>query len=323
MATDPGAFDRLPHQLEHPSARTVLGQLQQPQQPQHHPRPNNGDAPQRQRGPGELALAAVAAAAASAEGVGFGGPSQLRMEAGTPPVKVESRMESRMEDVTPTSVGGIPAAPSPTPTSPASPPGGAPLTPTLGDSRMASVGPGGGSSVGSPGNAYKRASRRGAVKRFTCEYEGCEKVYSRFEHLQRHQLNREFLRLGEWCGNDAGGRKGPGWWFVLSSGPHANYDARTQTTPNKSTAATLPDATSSLYGTTCFRGTRSGTIRRTCRGTGTRASARRPSNRPAPRLPLWLLPNRRRHHRRPRRSVHISSIRHHRLRACRTTPGSF
>lgn len=38
---------------------------------------------------------------------------------------------------------------------------------------------------------YKRASRKGAPRRFTCSYPGCDKVYSRAEHLQRHQLNRE------------------------------------------------------------------------------------------------------------------------------------
>lgn len=38
---------------------------------------------------------------------------------------------------------------------------------------------------------YKRASRKGAPRRFACEYPGCDKLYSRAEHLQRHQLNRE------------------------------------------------------------------------------------------------------------------------------------
>ena len=28
------------------------------------------------------------------------------------------------------------------------------------------------------------------VKRFRCNYEGCGKVYSRAEHLERHTLNR-------------------------------------------------------------------------------------------------------------------------------------
>ncbi|KAJ0334259.1 hypothetical protein COL5a_000307 [Colletotrichum fioriniae] len=43
-----------------------------------------------------------------------------------------------------------------------------------------------------PGSAaanYKRASRRGAPRRFICEHPGCDKLYSRAEHLQRHQLN--------------------------------------------------------------------------------------------------------------------------------------
>ncbi|KAL7791423.1 fungal-specific transcription factor domain-containing protein [Trichoderma ceciliae] len=39
------------------------------------------------------------------------------------------------------------------------------------------------------GSAYKRASRKGAPRRFVCEHAGCEKIYSRAEHLQRHQLN--------------------------------------------------------------------------------------------------------------------------------------
>lgn len=43
---------------------------------------------------------------------------------------------------------------------------------------------------------YKRASRKGAPRRFPCEHPSCDKIYSRAEHLQRHQLNREtFPRL--------------------------------------------------------------------------------------------------------------------------------
>ncbi|KAK5993753.1 Zinc finger protein [Cladobotryum mycophilum] len=44
---------------------------------------------------------------------------------------------------------------------------------------------------------YKRASRKGAPRRFHCEHSGCDKIYSRAEHLQRHQLNhnpREIYR---------------------------------------------------------------------------------------------------------------------------------
>lgn len=43
----------------------------------------------------------------------------------------------------------------------------------------------------SPGHATKRKrkSRKGLEKRFTCEIDECGKVYSRAEHLQRHQLN--------------------------------------------------------------------------------------------------------------------------------------
>ncbi|KAJ2905305.1 zinc CHH2 type domain containing protein [Zalerion maritima] len=39
------------------------------------------------------------------------------------------------------------------------------------------------------GGVYKRASRKGAPRRFPCDYTGCDKIYSRAEHLQRHQLN--------------------------------------------------------------------------------------------------------------------------------------
>lgn len=38
---------------------------------------------------------------------------------------------------------------------------------------------------------YKRASRKGAPRKFICEQPGCDKIYSRAEHLQRHQLNRK------------------------------------------------------------------------------------------------------------------------------------
>ncbi|KAI8963149.1 fungal-specific transcription factor domain-containing protein [Daldinia sp. FL1419] len=39
------------------------------------------------------------------------------------------------------------------------------------------------------GGTYKRASRKGAPRRFSCDWPGCDKMYSRAEHLQRHQLN--------------------------------------------------------------------------------------------------------------------------------------
>ncbi|KAH8880589.1 hypothetical protein GQ53DRAFT_736748 [Thozetella sp. PMI_491] len=41
------------------------------------------------------------------------------------------------------------------------------------------------------GAGYKRASRKNAPRRFACEFPGCEKLYTRAEHLQRHQLNHE------------------------------------------------------------------------------------------------------------------------------------
>ncbi|KAK1974534.1 fungal-specific transcription factor domain-containing protein [Colletotrichum cereale] len=42
---------------------------------------------------------------------------------------------------------------------------------------------------GGAGPNYKRASRKGAPRRFVCGHPGCDKLYSRAEHLQRHQLN--------------------------------------------------------------------------------------------------------------------------------------
>lgn len=44
--------------------------------------------------------------------------------------------------------------------------------------------------TGTAASGYKRASRKGAPRRFVCDHAGCDKIYSRAEHLQRHQLNR-------------------------------------------------------------------------------------------------------------------------------------
>lgn len=49
------------------------------------------------------------------------------------------------------------------------------------------------SSANGNGLGYKRASRKGAPRKFMCEHPGCDKIYSRAEHLQRHQLNRKTL----------------------------------------------------------------------------------------------------------------------------------
>ncbi|KAI1407214.1 hypothetical protein F5Y13DRAFT_175465 [Hypoxylon sp. FL1857] len=57
-------------------------------------------------------------------------------------------------------------------------------------SQQQSPGGGNGGGGGSPG-AYKRASRKGAPRRFSCDWPGCDKIYSRAEHLQRHQLNHD------------------------------------------------------------------------------------------------------------------------------------
>ncbi|KXJ93564.1 fungal-specific transcription factor domain-domain-containing protein [Microdochium bolleyi] len=45
------------------------------------------------------------------------------------------------------------------------------------------------SSLSSTIAGYKRASRKNAPRRFACDWPGCDKVYSRSEHLQRHILN--------------------------------------------------------------------------------------------------------------------------------------
>jgi hypothetical protein len=66
---------------------------------------------------------------------------------------------------------------------------------------------------------YKRASRKGAPRRFACEYPDCDKIYSRAEHLQRHQLNRTIARH---------------FWTPLSRADGL------QMPPRRSTAATLP-----------------------------------------------------------------------------------
>lgn len=47
------------------------------------------------------------------------------------------------------------------------------------------------STHGSTEKKSKRRHRGGNGKRFRCGHEDCGKTYSRAEHLQRHQLNRE------------------------------------------------------------------------------------------------------------------------------------
>lgn len=44
---------------------------------------------------------------------------------------------------------------------------------------------------GQQGQKRKRTSRKGLPLRFSCEHPGCEKAYSRAEHLHRHALNHE------------------------------------------------------------------------------------------------------------------------------------
>ncbi|TPX08248.1 uncharacterized protein E0L32_001856 [Thyridium curvatum] len=55
-------------------------------------------------------------------------------------------------------------------------------------------------------SAYKRASRKNAARKFHCEYPGCDKIYSRAEHLQRHQLNHSPKQIYE-CEVESCGQK--------------------------------------------------------------------------------------------------------------------
>lgn len=57
----------------------------------------------------------------------------------------------------------------------------------------------GSGSSSNTGSGYKRASRKGAPRRFVCDHAGCEKIYSRAEHLQRHQLNRKLNWINDCC----------------------------------------------------------------------------------------------------------------------------
>jgi hypothetical protein len=45
--------------------------------------------------------------------------------------------------------------------------------------------------AGSSQNRQRRPrSRRDRDRKFTCDFKGCDKTYTRAEHLTRHQLNR-------------------------------------------------------------------------------------------------------------------------------------
>ncbi|KAI8625582.1 zinc finger protein zas1 [Xylariaceae sp. FL1651] len=59
-------------------------------------------------------------------------------------------------------------------------------------SQQQTSGAGAGSSAAA---GYKRASRKGAPRKFACDWPSCDKIYSRAEHLQRHQLNHEPKRI--------------------------------------------------------------------------------------------------------------------------------
>lgn len=111
---------------------------------------------------------------------------------------------------------------------------------------------------------YKRASRKGAPRRFPCEHPGCDKIYSRAEHLQRHQLNREtFPRLNpQLCLHSFRGVKRMNaifffglWMYYCWS--HETFTDSQQTIQRKYFDVTLGTATKSLFAWTCCRVTRS------------------------------------------------------------------
>jgi uncharacterized Zn-finger protein len=51
------------------------------------------------------------------------------------------------------------------------------------------------SKLGNGQHRKRKRSRKGLDKKYHCPHEGCGKSYSRAEHLYRHQLNRQYLRL--------------------------------------------------------------------------------------------------------------------------------
>ena len=42
-----------------------------------------------------------------------------------------------------------------------------------------------------PSKKRRRGAKANSEKKFECKHEGCNKSYSRAEHLYRHQLNRQ------------------------------------------------------------------------------------------------------------------------------------
>lgn len=142
-------------------------------------------------------------------------------------------------------------------------------------------------------SSYKRASRKGAPRRFACNFPGCDKLYSRAEHLQRHQLNRAPTQL----------RPVPLLIVLLCS----SADTCTcQTHPRRSTVATSPgygvtskirqwqargtdtspdSASRSLSEPTCWLATGNGIRLPTFPGTASRVSAHSLASPPPP-IPL-------------------------------------
>ena len=53
------------------------------------------------------------------------------------------------------------------------------------------------SGAGSGNRPRRPRSRRDRDRRFTCDVEGCDKTYTRAEHLTRHQLNRKSSLLSQ------------------------------------------------------------------------------------------------------------------------------
>lgn len=67
--------------------------------------------------------------------------------------------------------------------------GGRPTSPLSSQQSPTATSPPGDDAASSSRQRRPR-SRRDKDKRFTCDYEGCDKTYTRAEHLTRHKLNR-------------------------------------------------------------------------------------------------------------------------------------
>ncbi|KAJ4288273.1 hypothetical protein N0V88_007463 [Collariella sp. IMI 366227] len=95
---------------------------------------------------------------------------------------------------------------------------------------------------------YKRASRKGAPRRFACEYPGCDKIYSRAEHLQRHQLNHLLARHRKRHSASYIPRNRVPSFSAADSSPQATVVSPTVANEPRPTAARVPHDAAILLG---------------------------------------------------------------------------